>query len=224
MNTAPAKTRWYDKDLREDFLRPALTALGGPKGAALAAAAGSGLPYYLFARLAGLEAPGWRTAAFAPLTGLVAYAGAGGRFTPGGYKDPDTETWVNRMMGAPWRSKTASDGLSRHTLFEAVGDLPGHGIAQKNFLALGIAASPGGDTLGLPALAQGFGGVANAVAGGALPAVVRAAEGALIGGAFGHLLGVPPKGRKWMAGVGAVADALYGNRLVNAVGILAPRL
>ena len=219
MDGAAPKVKWYDKDIKENYLRPALTTIGGPARLGLLTAAATGIPYYLLAKKAGFEGLKWRTLLFGGLAGLGAYGLAGGRFSPSGYKDPSTEAWVNRLIGMP---KTAADlqDFGRDDLFDAVIDMPGYNIPQKNFLAFGVASAPGTDRVDLPSLATGFGKVTGAVTGGLLPMATRAIEGAVIGSAFSHLLGVPPKGRKWITGLSAVADALYGNRLINTVGSL----
>ena len=56
--------------------------------------------------------------------------------------------------------------------------------------------------------------------GGLLGYATRAAEGALIGGAFGSLLGLSPQHKQWARGIGAVCDALQGSKLFNAIGEL----
>jgi hypothetical protein len=169
----------------------------------------AGVPFYLFAKKNKLELPWLRTLGMFAVAGGAAY---GLSRAPG---VNTTTGWVNRLIGAP---KTASDFIHRGDLFDAVADLPGYNDTQKNFLALGAAAAPGNDAVTLSELSRGYSDVTGAVTGGLLPMATRALEGALIGSAFGALIGVQPNTRHWMAGIGAVADALYGNQLINRVG------
>lgn len=216
---APAQPpKWYDKDIKEGLVRPSLNFVGGPVRMGMVTAGLGMLPFYLFARKRKLEHPFLRTMIFGGLTGAMGYGATGGSFTKNGYQYPNTKAWVDRLIGAP---KTASDGLNRADLFDAVADLPGYNIPQKNFLAMGVAASPGNDSsVTLPELADGFNSMTGAVTGGLLPMATRAIEGAIIGSAFGHLIGAAPSTRKWITGLSAVADSLYGNRLINTVGQL----
>lgn len=200
---------WADKDIRDEYLRPALSFIGGPKRLGVAAGLLAGIPFYLFAKKNKLELPWLRTLGMFAVAGGAAY---GLSRAPG---VNTTTGWVNRLIGAP---KTASDFIHRGDLFDAVADLPGYNDTQKNFLALGAAAAPGNDAITLSELSRGYSDVTGAVTGGLLPMATRALEGALIGSAFGALIGVQPNTRHWMAGIGAVADALYGNQLINRVG------
>jgi hypothetical protein len=205
----PPKEPFHKKDVRQDIVVPALRFVGGPKRLGLAAGALAAAPFYLFARKNRLEWPMLRTLAMGALAGTGAYYGSKPSYTT----DGSTDAWINSLG-----IKTGSEAMDRGGLFGAVADLPGFGDSQRNFLSLGVAATPGGSSVTVPELAKGFERVTGAVTGGLLPAATRALEGALLGSAFGALAGLPPTGRKWAAGIGAVADALWGNRLLQTIG------
>lgn len=215
----PAGPKWSDKDIRKDVVVPFLRLIGGPKRAALGVGAMGALPYYAYAKHNKLEWPGLRTGLLLfPLLAGASYYG----LKPGKRKNYSTDDWINSLGiktdDMPLADKTSSDLFFRPTLFDAVADLPGFGTAQKNFLALGVSAAPGGSNISLPELSHGFSAVTNGATGGLLPKITAGIEGAIIGNAFSRVLGLTPTSRKWVTGVSAVADSLWGNKLVKAIG------
>ena len=224
--TTPPKPRWYDKDLRRDIVVPTMRFAGGPKRAGAMAGLLGAVPFYLWARKNKLEWPALRAfAGILPLVGGLTYYGTKPRV-----KNYTTDEWINSMgvktddvPDNHWfrlSGKTSADSIRRTDLFDLIADIPGLGNSQRNFLAMGAVSAPGDNNITISELSQGFGAVTHAATGGLVSKVTAGIEGAVIGNAFSRLIGLSPTSRKWVTGMTAAADALWGNRLVRAIGNL----
>lgn len=234
---------WKDIRPREDILRPAVEFIGGPKrmGAATALTAFP-LFYWLSKRVATrnrADKPGMRAAivsgVLSPLLGYGSYwltkNSLDGRRPANGKEfgnlllgEPGSNTWgatpkdLANLTASDW-SDPFSDPMSKGVLMQGVDELPATN-AQKGFLNAGIKFAPGTSSTTLWGLGDGFGQAVDTYTNSILGHTTRAVEGALIGSAFGALLGLSPTSRKWAAGIGAVADSLKGSEFYNALGDL----
>ena len=216
LKTTTSNKPWADKSLTRDILQPLLQKTGGPVGfSAVTGALSLPLWYLLARRLRPGKAP-LLTALGGITTGLGAWYGS--KPITGKYTDED---WSKMMVGM----KTGSDDIFLAPmpipyLHKAVTEMPGFGSLQKDFLHEGVATAPQvtAEHTHLEGLTRGFDNLVGEVTNNKVAAFTRAIEGALIGSAFSSLLGVSPGTKKWMTGVTAAADALYGNKLVKALG------
>ena len=194
------------------------------------------LAYYFTKRIADrnqADHPGRRAAIVSGvLSALAAYGGYAGTRRRDGTPYANSTDYSNAVLGAPgsneWGAsfKGASDWagylnapVSKGVLLQGVDELPAND-PQKAFLNDGIRLAPGGRNTTLWGLGDGFGQAVDTYTGSLLGHAARAVEGALIGGAFGALMGLSPKNRLWAAGIGAVADSLKGSEFYNALGDL----
>lgn len=102
------------------------------------------------------------------------------------------------------------------TLHDMVANTPGFTQPQRDFLHNGIYNAPGQNP-NVMDLAGGFMNTVNTVTGGLLPMTTRAVEGALIGSAFGNVLGAQPGTKQFITGAAALVDGLAGNKLFNTI-------
>ena len=106
--------------------------------------------------------------------------------------------------------------MDKVTLHDLVSEVPGFSQPQRDFLHNGIYNAPSKNP-NVVDLAGGFMNTVNTVTGGLLPMATRATEGALIGQAFGGLMGVQPGTQKFITGAAALVDGLAGNKLFNTI-------
>ena len=228
---------------KEDILRPTLEFIGGPKrmGAATALTAFP-LIYLLSRRVARKNMASYpeRRAAIvsgilSPLLGYGSYWLTKNSLDGRPLKDrksfgdlllgkPGSKQWgaapedMANLTASDW-SDPFGDPVSKGLLMQGVDELPATTL-QKNFLNTGIQLAPGNRSTTLWGLGDGFGQAVDTYTNSTLGHLTRAVEGALIGGAFGSLLGLSPTGRKWATGIGAVADSLKGSEFYQALGDL----
>lgn len=112
-----------------------------------------------------------------------------------------------------------NEPVSKGSLYQGIDELDATPV-QKDFLNSGIKFAPGNTSTTLWGLGDGFGQAVDTYTNSALAHTTRAIEGAIIGGAFGSILGLSPNSRKWAMGIGAVADSLKGSQFYNALGQL----
>lgn len=212
-------TKWYDKPFLENYARRPLRWTGGPgQSAAFAGMLSFPLWYYLTKRK-GFRGQRDSSLALSAITGAGAYMAAKPRRGLG----MDTAQWADAMI-----PKLGTDiftaPLDPGSVTKAIQAIPGLGDTQRAFLMDGVEnATPSRHSAALTTLeglADGYTGSVGKVTGGRLPYVTRAIEGAVIGSAFAGVMGLSPSSRRWAAGIAAVADSLYGNRLVGALGAL----
>lgn len=217
MLNAPVK--WYDKPVMDSYIRPAMESVGGPGKAGMYAAL---LTFPLWATIAnrrGLPNANARAGIVSAGIGALTYKGT----QPKDKSIKQTpKMWANMFL-----PKTAAEMMStpfnKSVLFQAVDDIDGLNNSQRIFLSDGISNATTANSkvlTTLEGLADGFADSVGSVTGSKLSYVTRAIEGAVIGSAFSHLAGLSPRASKWTMGVAAVADSLYGNRLINTIGEL----
>lgn len=134
----------------------------------------------------------------------------------------DSGTGYTHKVGSDLSIKEAVDFLAdlpnmdKLTLHDLVSEVPGFSQPQRDFLHNGIYNAPS-NSPNVVDLAGGFMNTVNTVTGGLLPMATRATEGALIGQAFGGLMGVQPGTQKFITGAAALVDGLAGNKLFNTI-------
>ena len=222
---------WRNLKLRGDILRPFVRAVGNNVNAGLlAGAVHFPLAYFLFNHIGtknGVPNPERNAAALSGITsallGGATWYGLKRRGKP--YENGDD--FADTILGAPdqgWGGgsiKLSSEPFSfdKGSLIQGVEEMP-ITDSQRSFLNKGISYAPGRYQTTLWGLGDGFSNAIDHNTGGLLGYATRAAEGALIGGAFGSLLGLSPQHKQWARGIGAVCDALQGSKLFNAIGEL----
>ena len=228
---------------REDILRPAAEFIGGPKRlGAVTALASFPLLYLMSRRVARNNMASYPERRAAVVSGILSpLLGYGSYWLTKNSLDgrplKDNKAFGDLLLGKPgsrqWGAKpedlasiTASDWsdpfndpVSKGLLMQGVDELPATPM-QKQFLNTGIQFAPGNSRTTLWGLGDGFGQAVDTYTNSTVAHLARAVEGALIGGAFGSLLGLSPTGKKWAAGIGAVADSLKGSEFYNALGDL----
>jgi len=207
---------WRKKLVKQDILHPAMKFIGGQKRFGAVAGLASAPLWYGLARYLDHDNPALLTAAGAGAVGYGAYLGT--RPRTGKY---NSDQWARLVLGMKQGSDVFTAPMQVPVLHQAVSSLPGFGPLQKDFLHTGIEEAPtDGSYTHLAGLAQGFNSLVGNVTGNRVATATRAIEGALIGSAFSSLLGVSPGTKKWITGVAATADALYGNKLLGVLGRL----
>lgn len=227
-----------NKRISDDIIQPVLRKLGSPANVGLAASITTMPLAYVLLKMMKSRHAGAGALGAAALTG-AAFAGA----TNTGKKgeewvesvSPSAKPYWQREIEAMRRAsaKTASDNYneaasqfgwgkapwalpqsSKDVLYEAVNTVPSFTTNQRIFLMDGISNAPTHKP-DLFDVASGFEQTVGKATGGLLPMATRAIEGAIIGSAFSHVMGLQPGAKAWATGLAALGDALYGNRLLN---------
>lgn len=231
-----------NKQINADFIQPFLKKVNSPVNLGLMAGVGSFLPTYLLFKLLRSNNPALRAAAVSTGIGL---ATTGATTITGNNAVNSGPEWAKRLaptskpkyikdieeMTAA-ATKDASDNYNvaasafandypswamphstKQNLYGAV-SATDFSKDQKAFLSSGIQNSPG-NLLNISDLAEGFEKTVGSVTGGLVPMATRAVEGAILGSAFSGLLGTTPGTSKWITGISALGDSLYGNQLFN---------
>lgn len=208
----------------------ALNFAGSPGKIGLGLGILSFLPAWLIMRMTG------HNHSLLKAAGIATAAGAAGTILTHPISPKKGNKFSDKLLGSPslyeadWRPeenktptiKTAADYMAnlpntdKLTLHDLVDNVPGFTPPQRNFLHNGIYNAPTSSP-NVFDLANGFTGTVNNVTGGLLPVATRAIEGALIGSAFGSVLGVKPGTKKFITGATTMVNSLWGNNLFNTI-------
>ena len=220
-----APLKWNEKKLIGDYARPFANWINTPERLGVFFGLASILLWLMIAKKRGLSNPRGRALALSAATGFGGWYASRPNIALAPY-GIDQKQWAESLIPKNYAPKDASDLsmpiLNKDYLHQAVQEMPGFNNTQRSFLSSGISSAPSLQSqrtvTTLEGLADGFSKRSGAVTGNKIGYLTRAVEGALIGSAFSSLAGLSPGTKKWVTGLSAAADSLYGNRLVNTLG------